>query len=136
MIKNVTINGKDMFATWGAELTDSALEALLTPPAAKEYIENSARTEHGVRITVPSGGICFDSREVLVTVKITGISQTDYLQKYVSFVKELISGKIALRIPELDKEYNLCYLSVSKYGSHGCNRGKFAVKFREEKFTV
>lgn len=136
MIRNVTINGKDMLDTWGAGLADNSLEALLTPPPAKEYIENSARGEHGVRITVPGGGVRFDGREVSVSVFIAGSTQTDYLQKYMSFVRELISGKIVLGIPELEREYVLCYQSISKYGNYGCRRGKFSVKFREEKFTI
>lgn len=62
---------------------------------------------------------------------ITGNSQSDYLDKYSSFVSELVKGKIALKIPALGKIYNLYYLSCGKYGSYGKCRGKFMVKLKE-----
>lgn len=131
MIREATINGKNIWQEWGAELADGALEQLLSPPPAKEYISCESRSEDGVRIVVEKAGIQFDTREVSLTVLITGKTQDDYLRKYMSFVEELKKGKLAVGIPWLGKVYTLYYLSVSKYGSFGCNRGKFTVKLRE-----
>ncbi len=47
-----------------------------------------------------------------------------------SFVSELVKGKIALKIPALGKIYNLYYLSCGKYGSYGKCRGQM-VKLKE-----
>lgn len=58
------INGRNIWSTWGAELMDGALEAILTPPPVKDYIENDSRLEHGIQIT-SSPEICkMDSREL------------------------------------------------------------------------
>lgn len=110
MERNAFINGRNIWSTWGAELMDGALEAILTPPPVKDYIENDSRLEHGIQIT-SSPEICkMDSRELTLPFFITGNSQSDYLDKYSSFVSELVKGKIALKIPALGKIYNLYYL--------------------------
>ena len=119
MERNAFINGRNIWSTWGAELMDGALEAILTPPPVKDYIENDSRLEHGIQIT-SSPEICkMDSRELTLPFFITGNSQSDYLDKYSSFVSELV------------KIYNLYYLSCGKYGSYGKCRGKFMVKLKE-----
>lgn len=131
MERNAFINGRNIWSTWGAELMDGALEAILTPPPVKDYIENDSRLGHGIQIT-SSPEICkMDSRELTLPFFITGNSQSDYLDKYSSFVSELVKGKIALKIPALGKTYNLYYLSCGKYGSYGKCRGKFMVKLKE-----
>mgnify|MGYP007123495885 FL=1 len=118
MERNAFINGRNIWSTWGAELMDGALEAILTPPPVNDYIENDSRLEHGVQIT-SSPEICkMDSRELSLPFFITGNSQSDYLDKYSSFVSELVKGKIALKIQALGKIYNLYYLSCGKYGSY------------------
>ena len=86
MERNAFINGRNIWSTWGAELMDGALEAILTPPPVKDYIENDSRLEHGIQIT-SSPEICkMDSRELTLPFFITGNSQSDYLDKYSSFV--------------------------------------------------
>lgn len=131
MERNAFINDKNIWETWGAELMDGTLEALLTPPPVKEYIEDDSRMEHGVRITSTPEICKMDAREISVPVLITGSSYEDYLAKYTSFVNELVRGKIALKIPALGKVYTLYYLSCSKYGSYGRCRGKFTLKLKE-----
>ena len=50
MERNAFINGRNIWSTWGAELMDGALEAILTPPPVKDYIENDSRLEHGLSL--------------------------------------------------------------------------------------
>ena len=77
MERNAFINGRNIWSTWGAELMDGALEAILTPPPVKDYIENDSRLEHGIQIT-SSPEICkMDSRELTLPFFITGNSQSD-----------------------------------------------------------
>ena len=74
MERNAFINGRNIWSTWGAELMDGALEAILTPPPVKDYIENDSRLEHGIQIT-SSPEICkMDSRELTLPFFITGNS--------------------------------------------------------------
>ena len=111
MERNAFINGKNIWSTWGAELMDGALEAILTPPPVKDYIENDSRLEHGIQIT-SSPEICkMDSRELSLPFFITGNSQSDYLDKYSSFVSELVKGKIALKIPALGR-FTICTICL------------------------
>lgn len=131
MDRDCSINNKNTWDTWGAEMMDGYLEALLTPPAAKDYIENESRAEHGIRITAPEETCLMADRELSISVLITGSTVADYLAKYASFVEELTNGKLALKVPTLGKVFNLYYLSCSKYGSYGKCRGKFTIKLKE-----
>lgn len=107
------------------------MEAILTPPPVKDYIENDSRLEHGIQIT-SSPEICkMDSRELTLPFLLRETRKVTITDKYSSFVSELVKGKIALKIPALGKIYNLYYLSCGKYGSYGKCRGKFMVKLKE-----
>lgn len=131
MERNAFINNKNIWETWGAELMDGSMEALLTPAPLKDYIQNESRLEHGTRIISTPESCKMAEREISIPVLITGTGKSDYLSKYASFVNELISGKIALKVPALGKVYNLYYLSCGKYGSYGECRGKLMVKLKE-----
>ena len=112
MERNAFINGRNIWSTWGAELMDGALEAILTPPPVKDYIENDSRLEHGVQIT-SSPEICkMDSRELSLPFFITGNSQSDYLDKYSSFVSELVKGKIALEFRHWER-FTICTICLA-----------------------
>ncbi len=123
MERNAFINGRNIWSTWGAELMDGALEAILTPPPVKDYIENDSRLEHGIQIT-SSPEICkMDSRELTLPFFITGNSQSDYLDKYSSFVSELVKGKtllvIAHRLNTIQNADQILVISDGQISQHG-----------------
>lgn len=125
------INGKDIWETWGAMLAKGTYEKLLKPTSMKEYITNSSRLEHGVRMIVNSSTAKTESRELQIQVFIEGVSKTDYLEKYSSFVSELEKGSLELKVPELGFTYKLVYTDCSSYGNYGTKMGKFTLKLFE-----
>lgn len=131
MNRDISINGKNTWETWGIEIPDDYLDALLLPPPAKEYVENESVDEDGIRVTAPDGSTHMDSREVSIPMFVVGSTQSDFLAKFASFVDELMLGKIALAVPVIGKVFNLYYLSCSKYGSYGSCRSRITVKFKE-----
>lgn len=125
------INGKDIWETWGAMFCKGTYERLLKPPAMKEYIKNSSRLEHGVRMIANSATSRTDEREVSIQFIIEGGSSTEYLSRLTSFLSELQGGAIELRVPRLSTIYKLVYTDSSSYGDYGTKMGKFTVKFIE-----
>lgn len=89
------INGNDAYTyvaatghpALGVSLSDTALTALMSPPAMKEDIVNESRLEHGKRHT--STGNKLQERELSLPIHITAKSQTDYLVQYADFVSIL-----------------------------------------------
>lgn len=128
MTRDAKLNGYPL-SKWGAALMSGTLEALLTPPPMKDYIQNTSRLEHGTRILTNNAKAA--SRELTLPFLIEGQGRADFLSRYSSFVEELQKGNIALYIPELEKTYQLVYLSCGKYGSYGGCRAKLMVKFIE-----
>lgn len=125
------INEKDMFTTWGATLAKGAYEALLKPAPNKELIQNKSRLSHG-KIVITNKDICKnDERDVTLSIWIHGESQKDYLTKYKSFLNEITSGEILLKIPILDMTFKLTYSNCSSYGDYGLTKGKLTLKLNE-----
>ena len=125
------INEKDMFTTWGATLAKGAYEALLKPAPNKELIQNKSRLSPG-KIVITNKDICkTDERDVTLSIWIHGESQKDYLTKYKSFLDEITSGEILLKIPILDMTFKLTYSNCSSYGEYGLTKGKLTLKLNE-----
>lgn len=125
------INDKDIYTTWGAVLVKGAYEALLKPSSNKQIIVNKSRLEHGKRIVINSDLCKADDRDVIISFWITGVSQSDYLTKYRSFIEEIVSNLVRLKVPALNTVFKLVYLNCSAFGDYGLNIGKITVKFNE-----
>ena len=125
------INGKDIWLTWGASLIKGSYEKLLKPAPMKEYISNSSRLEHGVRVISNPNNAKTNERELALQFIIEGSNETDYLSKTSQFFEELEKGSVALKVPRLKLVYKLVYTDCSSYGDYGIKMGKFTVKFRE-----
>lgn len=131
MNRTISINGNNTWDTWGVEFPDEYLDTLLLPPEAKEDIENESRAEPGIQITESEETCVPNYREFSIPVFITGSSQSDYLTKLSSFVKVLLSGTIALKVPAVGLVFHVKYRSCSKYGSYGTCRSRLTLKFKE-----
>lgn len=124
-----TINGKDMYSTWGARFQQGAYAEFLTPPPVKNYIENSDRSQDGTRV-IPQNPR-FDEREVNVSIALTASTESQLTARYKSFVDELTrSGWLVIYIPTLDTTYRMLYVSSSKFGIYG-NSCNLSVRLRE-----
>ena len=130
MTGDLFINGKDAWVTWGVNMGEDFLEALLTPSPMKAYIENKSRLENGKQVDTTNAKV--DERDVQVTITLEGSTQTEYLSRYESFVTELYKGPILMKVPTLRKIYKLTYdSSPTKMGNYGLCFGKFTLKFNE-----
>lgn len=127
----VYINNKDMYVTWGATLAKGAYEALLKPAPNKVLVQNKSRLNHGKMVIANKDTCKTDERDITFSVWIRGESQMDYLIKYKSFLEEITSGLILLKIPNLDMTFKLTYLNCSNYGDYGLTMGKLTLKMNE-----
>lgn len=92
MTEQLYINDKGL-STWGAFIQPGTLEAFLSPPAMKPYVENSYRSQHGVEVLIKEPRV--DKREFTINIFVSGISN------YNALLSELQSGKLTIRVPEL-----------------------------------
>lgn len=125
------INDKDIWLTWRASLCKGSYEQLLKPAPMKEYITNNSRGEHGMRIVANSGNSKTDYRTLSLSLFIEGDTQSEYLNNIETFIDEISSGVFSLKIPRLNKVYQLVYTDCSNYGDYGLKKGKFVIKLTE-----
>lgn len=136
----LTINDQDAWRTWHAFLSDegrsaNSLSSLLQPAAAKPIPTVSYPEESGVRY--PSSiRIALEPREVTLGFAICASSPSDYMAYYTELLDVLRSGIVRLRVRELERTYNLIYLSCTTYKqlalvTEGDVVGRFDVKFIE-----
>lgn len=132
-----TINGKPIKTTWGVFLCDGSLAALMTPPAAKSYVTNESRLEHGKRTLRQSATGAsltrMQARDVSLLFAIEASGHPQMLQRIDTFVEELASsGPTLLKVPELpDTVFRLDYLSCTALSQCRGTLGLFTVKFNE-----
>ncbi|MBD5421428.1 MAG: hypothetical protein HDR49_00140 [Bacteroides sp.] len=129
------INEKDAYTTWGAYLLAGGLAALLTPPSSKAYIESVSRLQHGKRVvrTTPNGESIsrFDSRDVTLSIAISGKTIKDLKTKLDSLIEEFMRGTTKLQVAEIpDTVYRLDYISCTQF-SQLRGLAKIAIKFNE-----
>ncbi len=124
-----SINGKDMFGTWGARFQQGAYSEFLTPPPIKDFIENEDRSQDGTQVLpdIPR----LDEREVNVNVILTADTEREFITRYNSFVAELTRGGwLAISIPRLNTTFRMLYVSSTKFGYYG-NTCTLSIRFRE-----
>ena len=138
MTGDLIINGKDAWITWGVNMSDSFLETLCTPPPIKPLIENKSSSQSGKQVYFNKDEIgeitpcLWDERDVNLTITLEGNNQSQYLQRYESFLIELQKGLIKMSVTVLSKTYHLTYLNSSKkLWSRDRTIGKFTLKFNE-----
>lgn len=125
------INEKDIFVNYGATLIRGAYEALLTPAAAKSYISNESRMQHGVRMIANAENARTQSREFVINILIEGSDEVSYLRQYEAFINDVSAGLFELKVPRLGRIFKVVYSSCSKYGNYGLKKGIFALRLVE-----
>ena len=113
MTGDLLINDKDAWNVFGVNMGDGFIENILLPAGNKDYIENESRKEHGKRVLYTNAKL--SDRDVTLTFNIHGISRSDYLQKYNSFVEELQKGKVIITVPVLNKKFTLSYQKSTSF---------------------
>lgn len=106
------INGVDAFENWGVSMGKGFLDAIDSFVPMKGYVTNKSRLEHGERVLLGTPKV--DSREVNLSVTISGLSEADYRKKRKLFEAELQKGLITIKVPALGEDvYKLIYLGKS-----------------------
>lgn len=130
---NVTINGKDAYATWGIVFDSSAISSLMTPPAMKSYVENESRAEHGKRVITDTSLAKVDSRQVSLSFALTAKNENDFFAKYSNFCNEISNtGKIDIKLSgDFTVGYKLIYKSCTQFTEYNQKMAKFVLKCEE-----
>lgn len=131
MTRDLFINGKDAWVTWGVRMGDGFLDALDGFCEMKEFVADESRLEHGKRVTVVPK---VKSREVTLQFTMQGTSEADYRIKKNSFQDELENGIVEINVPVLGDTvyYNLLFKRGIAYGlSLRRDFGKISCKFEE-----
>lgn len=131
-MKELLVNGKDAYSTWGVRMGDGFLDAIGAPAPMKEFIENKSRLEHGKQVITANPKL--DEREFTLPFTIKGNSQSDYQTKKKNFFDELYKGTIDIQVPANNSDvYHLIYLGKSVTYAQGIDRtfGKISSKFCE-----
>lgn len=128
---DLLINGKDSFETWGVNMGDGFLESLYSPVPMKGIIENKSRLEHVKRVILNNPKK--DERDLTLVFTLMGENQSDYIDKYKSFITEISAGDIAIKVPALGEEvYHVYYLRSNSFAwSVDRTFSKISIKFCE-----
>ena len=98
----------------GVSLSDTAISALMSPPAMKEDIINESRLEHGRRHT--STGNKMQERELSLPIHITAKSQSDYLVQYTDLLTILQGVELNISTSfQSGVVYHLRYVSCTQF---------------------
>lgn len=118
--------------SYGVTLVRGWREALLTPTGVKSFVTNDNRLDHGVSVIAKAKNTKMDKRDVSISFFLEGSDESDYLQKYETFLNKIAyNGQICLKVPCLKRVFKLVYSSCSKYGDYGLKRSNFTLKLTE-----
>lgn len=128
---DVTINGADAYTTYGLNLEDGALSALMTPAPTKEFIETKSRLSSGKKVIVNSPKL--DSRELTLPFHIVGSTKEEFLSNYSLFCSNVLAnGSFTLETKyQQGVVYNLIYLSCTQFRQYQQSMGIFSLKVLE-----
>lgn len=124
------INGNDAYTTWGISLSDTAVSALITPPALKDRITNESRLEHGRRVINDNPKKM--AREVTLDMHMTAASSTEFLTRYAQFCSVLENGQLNITTAyQPNVTYKMLYLSCTQYSEFHRQLAKFSLRLLE-----
>lgn len=130
MLGQLYINNKDAYATWGITLDDTSLSALMTPAGMKDFTENKARSIDGKKVQVKNPRL--DERSLVLSINITAIDRTSFLQKYSSFCAELALGQLNITTAFTGTNvYKMIYKSCRQFEQFNGRIGKFMLSLEE-----
>lgn len=126
--RQLYINDKDAWETWGVFLEEGSERALLLAANNKEFVSNKNRSEHGKRVIVDNPRL--EERDVQLVFCFLTESEDDFLEKYDAFVAELNKGWVQMRVIKVKKVYNFTTTNFQDLGYYG-QMGKLSVRFNE-----
>lgn len=128
--KQLYINGKNAYATWGVYMDGSALSALMTPPPCKDFAGNSYRAKDGKRVVLANPRVA--DRDITLTFYLSADTEAEFLARYASFCEELATGSLVIRTSFQPKVYYRCtYASCTQFSEFRRRLASFALKLNE-----
>lgn len=130
MLGDLYINSQDAWGQWKVAMGNGFIENLLVPAGIKDFIENESRLENGKRVITTNPKVA--SRDVTLTFNIHGDTTTEYLSNYAAFVAILQAGVVKIRVPAINKTFNLIYKKSSSFNIGRARMdSSLSVKFEE-----
>lgn len=130
MTNELIINGNDAWSTYRVRMGSGFIDALEADADNKDYISNSVRTEHGVRI-VPIRPKK-DSRSVTLEFVIIGKTKADLVARMKAFDEIMDNGFVTIQVPKSKTDvYRLYCARKSSSYSRGNKVCKKSLKFTE-----
>lgn len=128
--KQLYINGKNAYSTWGIHMNDTALSTLMTPPPCKSFVSNSYRSKDGTRMVIANPKV--DERDMTLTFYLSAPDEKTFLTRYASFCKELAIGSLIIRTEFQPAVYYRCvYTSCTQFSEFNRQLASFALKLTE-----
>ena len=127
----ITLNGKDI-STFGVTLLYGTKEELFKYPKMKAGINNTSRNINGIQADPRNRR--YESRSVTVKLRLKGVTEQDYNQKYITLLAELTAGKDNTGINELyiaPYMFRLIYEDCNTYRPYSLQDSEFAIDFTE-----
>lgn len=130
MEKEVYINGKDAYTTWGISFDTSSLSTLMTPAPLKSFAENKCRLVAGKAVITENPQT--DERQITLTFNMTAKDESQFLTRYGSFCEELKKGTLNIRSKyQPDVTYKMIYLSCGQFTQFMRQIASFSLKLNE-----
>lgn len=130
-------NDKDAYTQYGVFLTENRcdehtnIDALLAAPAMKPYLSVSFRELDGEKLPAVLPVPRFEARDMTLYFCLCVETAEDYQNRYAAFVSLLKSGRLSIRVPNLNRTYKVYYKELSGYEQLSETTARFKVKFRE-----
>lgn len=129
MERELFLNGKDAWVEYGIDMLFGAYAALICPAAAKEYVTNEARTDHGKEY---AEGMRFDERSIALPLGIRAKDRDEFYTRFTKFVKEVCAaGDIAISTGYDENIYYCKYKSVTALTEYNGRKGTFVLNLIE-----
>ena len=137
------INDTCTYQSYGVFLTESKIgahenyDALLKPPAMKEYTAVSFREQDGEKLPAILPIPRFEARDVTLYFALMADTKANWHTRYSGFFTLLKSGWLNINVPELNKTYRMYYKECTNYEQltyledEAIYVSRFKVKFRE-----
>lgn len=120
----------DAFVEFGMSMDSTALSALMTPAANKEYVTNSSRLEHGTQLVMANPKK--EARTVNVSFNLTAPNEEIFFIRYQKLCDLLDGGAFWLRTKyQPDVAYKVVYESCQQFTQFMRGIAKFSLRVTE-----
>lgn len=129
--KQLYINGKDAYLTWGIIMDDTALSSLMTPAPCKEFISNKYRNKDGKHVIKHNPRL--DERDITLGFNMLAKTKEEFLANYAKFCDEVLAtGEVTLHTSfQPNVWYRCIYNSCSQFSQFMREMAKFSLKLNE-----